>query len=71
MSKSMKAKDLRKKLFNVIELIEEGKLSPSDGRNIVGAANQMNLSVQSEIKLMKLQMDAGQAVNALGEMKMF
>lgn len=64
----MKTKDLRKKLLNVIDLIEAGKLSPSDGRNIVGAANQINLTVQNELKLMKLQIESGKAVNALGEM---
>ena len=66
----MKAKDLRKKLLNVINEIEAGNISPADGRNIVGAANQINLSVQSELKLMKIQIDAGKQANALGEMSL-
>jgi len=64
----MKAKDLRKKLINVIDAIQNGDLSPSDGRNIVGAANQINLSVQNELKLMKLSMEAGKKAKAIGEM---
>ena len=64
----MKTKDLRKKLINAIDKIERGELSPSDGRNIVGMANQVNLSIQSELKMMKLQVDTGKQVSALGNM---
>tara|TARA_R110000851_G_C12846330_1_gene542331 strand:+ start:261 stop:464 length:204 start_codon:yes stop_codon:yes gene_type:complete len=67
----MKAKDLRKKLVNVMSEIEAGNVSPADGRNIVAAANQINVSIQNELKLMKLQIDTGKAVNQLGELSIY
>ena len=67
----MKAKDLRKNLINVMSEIEAGNVSPADGRNIVAAANQINVSIQNELKLMKLQIDTGKEINKLGEMSIF
>lgn len=64
----MKTKDLRKKLIDVIDQIQAGELSASDGRNIVGAANQINISLQTELKNMKLQYELGRKVNTLGNM---
>ncbi len=66
----MKTKDLRHKLFNAIDLIIDGKIAPSDGRNIVGAANQINISLQTELKSMKMQHELGQKVVAMGELSL-
>ena len=67
----MKAKDLRKKLVSVMTEIENGNISPADGRNIVAAANQINVSIQNELKLMKLNIDTGKKAGALGEMSVY
>lgn len=67
----MKAKDLRKKLVNVMSEIESGNISPADGRNIVAAANQINVSVQNELKLMKMHIDTGKKYESLGDMEIF
>lgn len=67
----MKAKDLRKKLVNVMNEIESGNISPADGRNIVAAANQINVSIQNELKLMKINIDTGKKAESLGEMKVY
>ncbi len=67
----MKAKDLRKKLVVIMDEVVAGNISPADGRNAVAAANQINVSIQNELKLMKLQIDTGKAVNALGELQVY
>lgn len=65
----MKTNELRAKLVSIIDDIQSGKLSPADGRNIVGAANQINISIQNDLKLMKIQSDLGRAVTPLGNAK--
>jgi len=52
-------KALRKFLAETMVMIREGDVSPSDGRNIVGAANQINLSVGAELKKQKLDYEMG------------
>ena len=64
----MKTRDLRKKLFNDMDLIIDGKIAPSDGRNIVSAANQINISLQTELKSMKMQHELGQKITAMGDL---
>lgn len=64
----MKSRELRAKLVSVIDEIQSGNLSPADGRNIVGAANQINVSLQNEIKLMRLKIEMGDKASALGSM---
>lgn len=65
----MKTKNLRSKLMNAIDLIASGDMSPSDGRNLVGTANQINISLQTELKSMKMQHEMGKQVTDLGEME--
>lgn len=65
----MKTKDLRKKLFDSIEKIEKGDMAPSDGRNIVGMANQINLSMQTELKSQQMAINAGKKAEEIGELK--
>lgn len=67
----MKTRDLRKKLANAIDLIMDGSISPSDGRNIVGSANQINLTIQNELKLMRMQIDTGKKINKIGDLDLF
>jgi len=55
----------------VYKEVVSGNISPADGRNIVAAANQINVSVQNELKLMKLQIDTGKEVNKLGELSIY
>ena len=64
----MKTRDLRTKLMNVLDDIHEGKISPADGRNVVGAANQINISLSNELKSMRMEFDLGKKVTALGSM---
>ena len=65
----MKAKDMRKLLVDSIGKVQAGEMSPSDGRNIVGMANQVNLSVQTELKKMKLEDLIGQSNYYKGQME--
>lgn len=65
----MKTKDLRSKLMTAMDLISSGDMSPSDGRNLVGTANQINISLQTELKSMRMQHELGQKVSSLGEME--
>ena len=69
MDLKMKTKNLRSKLMNAIDLIASGDMSPSDGRNLVGTANQINISLQTELKSMKMQHEMGKQVTDLGEME--
>jgi hypothetical protein len=63
-------KALRKFLAETMVMIREGEVSPSDGRNIVGAANQINLSVGAELKKQKLDYEMGRKADNFGAMKL-
>ena len=63
-------KALRKFLAETMVMIREGDVSPSDGRNIVGAANQINLSVGAELKKQKLDHEMGKKVDKFGGMSL-
>lgn len=63
-----KSKQLRQFLINTMQKIEQGKMSASDGKNIVGCMNQINLSITAELKAQKMALDMGNKVVALGEM---
>ncbi len=63
-------KALRKFLAETMVMIREGDVSPSDGRNIVGAANQINLSVGAELKKQKLDYEMGRKADNFGAMKL-
>ena len=63
-------KALRKFLAETMVMIREGDVSPSDGRNIVGAANQINLSVGAELKKQKLDYEMGRKADQFGAMKL-
>ena len=59
-------KQLRGFLAETMVLIRDGKVSPSDGRNIVGCANQITASMQVELKKQKLDLDMGNKVEIFG-----
>ncbi len=63
-------KALRKFLAETMTMIRDGDVSPSDGRNIVGAANQINLSMSAELKKQKLDAELGKKVDQFGAMKL-
>jgi hypothetical protein len=63
-------KQLREFLAETMVLIRNGKVAPSDGRNIVGAANQITISMQTELKKQKLDLDMGRKVEAFGSTKL-
>lgn len=62
-------KELRSFLADTLTMIRDGDVSPADGRNIVGAANQINISINNELKKMKLDMELGKKVDSIGNMK--
>ncbi len=63
-------KELRKFLSETMVMIRDGDVSPSDGRNIVGAANQINLSMNAELKKQKLDHEMGKKVDKFGGMSL-
>jgi len=66
----MKSKELRKLLIDSIQKVQNGDLTPADGRNVVGMANQINISVQTELKKARLDIDTGAQVQKIGEMSL-
>lgn len=60
--------DLRTFLFDAMKKAEKGELPATDGRNIVGLANQINLNLQAEIKRAEQALRLGQTVPKFGEM---
>ena len=63
-----KSKELRQFLIKTMERIDKGEISPGDGRNIVGCMNQINISIQTELKAQRMALELGQKVCNLGEM---
>lgn len=63
-----KSGQLRQFLIETMQKIEAGKISASDGKNIVGCMNQLNISVLAELKAQKMALDLGNKVEAMGEM---
>lgn len=63
-----KTKQIRQFLIETMKKIEEGKISASDGRNIVGCMNQLNINILTELKAQKMALDLGNKVEPMGEM---
>ena len=54
-----KTKEIRQFLINAMQKIEKGEMSASDGRNIVGCMNQINISIANELKSQRLAIEMG------------
>jgi hypothetical protein len=63
-------KELRNFLAETMEMARNGDISPGDGRNIVGMANQITISMNTELKKQKLDLDLGRKTEAFGAMKL-
>ena len=63
-------KELRKFLAETMSMVRDGDIAPSDGRNIVGMANQITVSMQTELKKQKLDLEMGKKSEAFGAMKL-
>jgi hypothetical protein len=63
-----KTKELRAFLIRTMQRIEKGEISPSDGRNIVGCMNQINISINTELKARNMALNLGEKVEPMGEM---
>ncbi len=61
-------KELRKFLAETMKSVSDGDISPSDGRNIVGMANQISISMQTELKKQKLDLEMGRKVDQFGQL---
>lgn len=63
--------NLRATLATAMDRAINGELTPDDGRNIIGLANQISQSMSVEVKVMKLKMSAGHAAEKFGELQVF
>lgn len=67
MAKSIKTTgELREFLVNMIVGIKDGDIKPDEARNITKLAAQINESFYSEIKIAKVQLEAGVTAAELG-----
>ena len=62
--------ELRTFLADTMQMVRDGDIAPSDGRNIVGMANQISVSMQTELKKQKLDLEMGRKSEAFGKMKL-
>lgn len=60
---------LREFLVNMLIGVKNGDLDESKARNITKMAAQINESFYSEIKIAKIQLDAGKSAEELGKLK--
>ena len=67
-TKKLTTAALRQSLFDATQKVMAGEIAAHDGRNIVGMANQINLSTQAEIKRMAQAIELGQKTDAFGDM---
>ena len=64
----MKMNDLRARLLNAIDEVQSGNLEATEAKSIVGLANQVNQSINVEIKAMQMQRDLGRKIDKLGKL---
>ena len=62
--------DLRRELAKCFALSRDGKLSGDGLRGVIGCANQINISISTEIKARAQLQKEGEATTALGSMKL-
>lgn len=60
---------LREFLVNMLIGVKNGDLDESKARNITKMAAQINESFYSEIKIAKIQLDAGKSAEELGKLR--
>lgn len=65
----MKMNDLRARLLNAIDEVQSGNLEATEAKSIVGLANQVNQSINVEIKAMQMQRDLGRKIDKLGKLE--
>ena len=68
MAKTTTAK-IRSALALALERCVKGELDSTDGRNLIGLANQISNSMATEVKVMTMQMKAGHAVEKFGSLE--
>lgn len=61
--------ELREFLVSMLIGVKNGDIDESKARNITKMAAQVNESFYSEIKISKIQLDAGKQVSELGSLK--
>jgi hypothetical protein len=66
--KQTKTGELRQFLFDTMKKAQQGEIPAHDGRNIVGMANQINLSMQAELKRQRLAVELGHKVESFGDL---
>jgi hypothetical protein len=60
---------IRRILVDSLEKAAKGELSAEDGRNIIGLANQISHSMQSEVKVQLLKSQVGHQVDKFGQLE--
>lgn len=60
---------LRKVLVEAIERAAKGDMPQADGRNIIGLANQITLSMTAELKVRQMQVALNGAADAFGSVQ--
>ena len=60
--------ELREFLAQLMRDIKTGSIEPDDARNIVKTAAQINESFYSEIKIARIQREAGLVASDMGEL---
>ncbi len=60
--------ELRKELAHCFEMARDGKLSGDSLRGVIGCANQINISLQAEIKARTQLLREGVATGSFGSM---
>jgi len=70
MSKIKNAGQLREFLLDAMPKIEAGTMEPDVARNLIKMASQVNESVYAEIKVYKVQMEAGMAIGKMGHLNL-
>jgi len=69
MAKINTSGDLREFLCSTINGVANGTVDADKARNITKLASQVNESFYSEIKIAKVQMEAGKEASALGALR--
>jgi hypothetical protein len=62
-------KQIRRALAAALERASQGNLSASDGKNIIGLANQISQSMSTEVQVMKTKTALGHQVEKFGELE--
>lgn len=62
------ASDLRSELVKCFFMCRDGSMSGDALRGVIGCANQINISLNTEMKYRLMQERAGQKLDSFGEM---